>query len=167
MKKKVWLIVGVLMLLGVYQVNAAFKTKIDVVFNNVNLFIDGDRHELSKPAIVYEGTTYLPIRDIGEITGKEVTWNGNSNSISLGKSNFNIQGEKIYQLTCAMCHGQNLEGGVGPELYTVGSRLTADEIESIILNGQGGMPAGMVEGIDAVTASKWLATYYNKKDPSK
>ncbi len=33
--------------------------------------------------ILYEGTTYLPVRAIGELMGKEVHWDGSSRTVSL------------------------------------------------------------------------------------
>ena len=32
------------------------------------------------------------------------------------------QEAKLFEQKCSSCHGQNLEGGVGPELKTVGSK---------------------------------------------
>ncbi|MGL4820279.1 MAG: cytochrome c550 [Bacilli bacterium] len=66
--------------------------------------------------------------------------------------------EAIVKQTCASCHGQNLEGGVGPKLADVGSRLSADDIKNVIVNGQGNMPGGMLSDPAAVDAvAKWLS----------
>ena len=67
------------------------------------------------------------------------------------------QAEQLYQQSCVSCHGQNLEGGVGPDLTTVGSRLSKDEIENIIVNGQATMPAGLLQGEEAAVVAEWLA----------
>ena len=67
-------------------------------------------------------------------------------------------GEEIYQSsTCLSCHGQNLEGGAGPDLTQVGSRLTKDEIETVILEGRGAMQGGFLTGEDATAVATWLA----------
>ncbi|MGV2939795.1 cytochrome c551 [Mesobacillus sp. LC4] len=68
--------------------------------------------------------------------------------------------EKLFNQKCSSCHGGNLEGGVGPKLSDVGSRLSQDEIESVIANGQGSMPPKLLEGDDASAVAEWLA---NKK----
>ncbi|MBT2659641.1 cytochrome c551 [Bacillus sp. ISL-45] len=68
--------------------------------------------------------------------------------------------EKLYNQKCSSCHGGDLEGGVGPKLSDVGSRLSQEEIESVIANGQGSMPKGLLEGEDATAVAEWLA---NKK----
>jgi cytochrome c551 len=65
--------------------------------------------------------------------------------------------EQVYQQSCASCHGQNLEGKVGPDLANVGSKYSKDEIKQIIENGQGGMPGGLIQGEDADKVADWLA----------
>lgn len=69
-------------------------------------------------------------------------------------------GSELFSQSCASCHGQNLEGGVGPDLQSVGYYLDEPGIEGVILNGQGAMPAGMLQGDDARKVAKWLAEYY-------
>lgn len=67
--------------------------------------------------------------------------------------------EDAYKSSCASCHGQDLEGGAGPDLENVGSKLSADEIEGVIENGQGSMPGGLLSGDDATAVAEWLATH--------
>ncbi|MED5074771.1 cytochrome c [Anoxybacillus geothermalis] len=66
--------------------------------------------------------------------------------------------EQIYQQNCASCHGQDLSGGVGPNLQKVGSKYSADEIKDVIANGRGAMPAGIIKGEDADKVAEWLAS---------
>jgi cytochrome c551 len=66
--------------------------------------------------------------------------------------------EGIYKKSCSSCHGGNLEGNIGPALKKVGSKYTEEEILSIIQNGQGSMPKGLIQGTDAETVAAWLAT---------
>lgn len=40
---------------------------------------------------------------------------------------------------CTSCHGQNLEGAMGPKL--AGSKTSADDMKKIIREGKGAMPA--------------------------
>lgn len=65
--------------------------------------------------------------------------------------------EAIYANSCAACHGQDLSGGAGPELTTVGSKLSADEIQDVIVNGVGTMPAGLVGNEEAEVLAEWLS----------
>lgn len=68
--------------------------------------------------------------------------------------------EKLYNQKCSSCHGGDLEGGVGPKLSDIGSRLSQEEIESVIANGQGSMPKELLAGEEASAVAEWLA---NKK----
>lgn len=61
----------------------------------------------------------------------------------------------IYQQSCVGCHGQNLEGGVGPALK--GNNLDEKQILEVLENGKGQMPAGLVSGEDAKNLAAWLA----------
>lgn len=65
--------------------------------------------------------------------------------------------EGLYQASCASCHGQNLEGVVGPALNKIGGKLSAEEIASVITNGQGAMPPGLVDAAKAEQIAAWLA----------
>lgn len=63
--------------------------------------------------------------------------------------------EELYNSTCFTCHGQNYEGGAGPELAGVGERLSADEIKEVLINGRGAMPGGLASGIED-EMTEWL-----------
>lgn len=65
--------------------------------------------------------------------------------------------EKLFGQKCSSCHGGNLEGGVGPKLSAIGSKLSTADIEKIILEGQGSMPKGLLQGEDASSVASWLA----------
>ena|SRR5690625_1464882 len=67
--------------------------------------------------------------------------------------------EDAYKSSCASCHGQDLSGGAGPDLTNVGSNQSAEDIEEIILNGQGSMPGGLLSGDDAKAVAEWLADH--------
>lgn len=66
--------------------------------------------------------------------------------------------QKIVSQKCSSCHGDNLQGAVGPNLQKVGSKYSKDQILGILKNGkQGGMPAGLISGDDADKVATWLA----------
>lgn len=65
--------------------------------------------------------------------------------------------EKLYNQKCSSCHGGDLQGGAGPKLSDVGARLSQEEIEAVIANGQGSMPPGLLKGEDATAVAEWLA----------
>lgn len=62
--------------------------------------------------------------------------------------------EELYKRTCIACHGT---GSAGPELTNIGSKLTEEEINSIIKNGQGIMLGGLVNDDEAQKLAKWLS----------
>ncbi|MFS0575466.1 cytochrome c551 [Sporosarcina sp. 179-K 3D1 HS] len=65
--------------------------------------------------------------------------------------------EALYKNSCIGCHGGNLEGASGPALNDVGSRYSAEEINTIIVDGKGGMPPGLLKGEEAQVVAEWLA----------
>jgi cytochrome c551 len=65
--------------------------------------------------------------------------------------------EEIVNKSCITCHGDNLQGGAGPALNKIGSKYAQDEIEDIINNGKGGMPAGVISQEEATVVAEWLA----------
>jgi cytochrome c551 len=65
--------------------------------------------------------------------------------------------ETITQQSCIGCHGQNLGGGSAPSLTEVGAKYSEDEIKDIIINGQGGMPGGLLDDAKAEVVAQWLA----------
>jgi internalin A len=69
------LILGILstFILGTILVfSENIKHTIEVVFDSVNLEINGE--EIKVDNILYEGTTYIPIRKVAELLGNEVEW---------------------------------------------------------------------------------------------
>jgi len=68
---------------------AATRT-IEVSYNNIKLYVDGNlispkdaTGKIVEP-FVYEGTTYLPVRALGEALGKNVDWDGTTASVYIG-----------------------------------------------------------------------------------
>ncbi|MBU5466418.1 cytochrome c [Virgibacillus sp. MSJ-26] len=65
--------------------------------------------------------------------------------------------EALFENNCASCHGDDLSGGMGPDLTQIGNKHSADEIKEIILQGQGDMPAIDVEDEQAEALADWLS----------
>lgn len=65
---------------------------IQAVFKNIKICVDGvemtprDAAGKEVEPFIYNGTTYLPVKAVGEAVGKEVSYDGNTNTVYLGKS---------------------------------------------------------------------------------
>lgn len=63
---------------------------IDVIYRDIKLVVDGvavtpkDANGKEVEPFVFEGTTYLPVRAVGEAVGKTVEWDGENNTVYLG-----------------------------------------------------------------------------------
>lgn len=58
---------------------------IEVILNRINLEIDGDKIDADN--ILFNGTTYVPVRTVAEIFGKEVLWNSETDTVSINSIN--------------------------------------------------------------------------------
>lgn len=77
-------IIGVILtaMLASTVVFAGELTKsIEVVFNSVKLTVNGQK--VAADTILYNGTTYVPLRATAEILGKYVGWDGATNTASI------------------------------------------------------------------------------------
>lgn len=82
-------------------VYAASRTKeITAYYNNIKLVVDGvpvtpkDANGATVEPFIVDGTTYLPVRAIGEALGKTVKWDGNTQTVYIG----GVPGEDTYLL---------------------------------------------------------------------
>src|SRR5690625_145686 len=81
-----------------------------------------------------------------------------NNNANNGNGDTASAAEDVYQKSCMACHGGNLDDGSAPDLTAIGSKYSADEIEDIIENGIGGMPAQkQVSDDDRELLASWLA----------
>ena len=62
-------------------VGAQIKDSIDVIFNSINIRLNGEEQDLNN--FLYEGTTYVPLRDISNLFDKEVSWDDDNNTASV------------------------------------------------------------------------------------
>jgi len=70
---------------------AMYSQYIEVTYRDIKLHIDGvliTPRDVSGNIVepfIYNGTTYLPVRAVGEAFGKRVEWEGNSNTVYVGE----------------------------------------------------------------------------------
>lgn len=67
----------------------------------------------------------------------------------------------VYKQSCLSCHGDQLQGGVGPNLQKVGTEMNEQQIYNRILKGAGVMPAfkGTLKDEDIANIALWLAKH--------
>ncbi|CAG7607088.1 Cytochrome c-551 [Paenibacillus solanacearum] len=67
--------------------------------------------------------------------------------------------QAIYKQNCISCHGNNLEGGVGPNLQKAGSKYSKEQIATLLSNGKGAMPSfkGRLSDTELGAVADWLA----------
>ncbi len=77
-------------LIGSSIVASTGSVKIDVVYDNIKIVLDGeqldpkDANGQTVEPFIYNGTTYLPVRAIGNAIGKDVAWDGVEKVVYLG-----------------------------------------------------------------------------------
>jgi hypothetical protein len=72
--------------MGATVAYAADSVKIDVYFKNLKYMFDGvEKQPAGTKGFIYDGTTYVPLRFVGEALGKEVTWQGETETIWVGQ----------------------------------------------------------------------------------
>lgn len=82
--------IGVLTMCCVPTVAKNIETSINVAFRNIKIYADGNLVNTTgnNEAFIYNGTTYLPVRAVGEAFNKAVDWDGSTSSVYIGKKNF-------------------------------------------------------------------------------
>ncbi len=71
--------------------NTVYRT-ITVQYSGIKLVVDGvevtpkDANGTTVEPFIYNGTTYLPVRAVGSAIGKQVTWDGGSQTVYLGEA---------------------------------------------------------------------------------
>lgn len=74
-------VIVTIMLLSNVACSESMKQTIEVLFNSVNLEVNGKKVEADN--ILYKGTTYVPLRAVAEMLGKEVGWDQDTRTASI------------------------------------------------------------------------------------
>ena len=97
MKKKVYFkVLGatiIALLLGCTSAIAKQSTEnIQVSYSNIKMVVNGvpvepkDANGSKIEPFIYNGTTYLPVRAVGDAFGQQVTWDGNTKTVYIGEA---------------------------------------------------------------------------------
>lgn len=76
------LTIGILFGSGIVWAEGKYKT-IEVFLDRINLSLNGQVLPMNKDSIIYNGSVYIPLRDLSTILGAEVAWNDVSRTVSL------------------------------------------------------------------------------------
>lgn len=70
-----------------------------------------------------------------------------------------MAGYKIFENTCAGCHGQSGEGGFGPPIYAIGAHWDEAKLFAFVKTGMGNMPArgGLSSDAQVKLVVQWLS----------
>jgi len=104
-------------------VAAPVEKTIKAIFNNIKIYVDGNYVDCKDAAgnkvepFIYNGTTYLPIRSVGQAFGKNVKWDGKTNSVFIGKTDENTPAAWLEDINpmSFVCFG-SYNGKVGRQL---------------------------------------------------
>ena len=79
------------MLVTTAAASSSSKKMIEANYMGIKLVVDGVEVTPKDPdgnavdPFISDGTTYLPVRAVGEALGKEVTWDGDTKTVYIGK----------------------------------------------------------------------------------
>lgn len=62
---------------------AAIGDIVEAQFAKFDIVVDGEKKELSADPLVYQGSTYLPVRTVANLVGKDVVYKADSRTIEL------------------------------------------------------------------------------------
>lgn len=82
------ILAGALLMTSTYAF-AETKKSIEAVFGQVKLIVNGK--SVDKETLLYNGTTYVPLRAAAEALGMEVGWDGKTNTASLTSKELVVQ----------------------------------------------------------------------------
>ncbi|UMZ74696.1 stalk domain-containing protein [Natranaerofaba carboxydovora] len=60
------------------------KESLEVIYNNIKIYVDGVEQQPEEDPFIYEGTTYVPLRFVSEALDENVSWDGSDQSIYIG-----------------------------------------------------------------------------------
>lgn len=74
---------GIGMMIGSATLAAAAPSTVQAVLTKFSLSVNGHEQKLENDPLVYNGKTYLPVREVAEITGYKLNYDNKSKSIKL------------------------------------------------------------------------------------
>lgn len=90
-------IIGLILGSLMFTATPAFakNLKIDVIFDNIKIKINGNLANIEEEPFIYKGKTYIPLRAIAELFDKEVNFDSRNNEINISDKNLTISNNQI------------------------------------------------------------------------
>lgn len=79
-------VLSCILIMGSLAYAQGVKQTIEVWFGNVNMTVNGETVDVD--TILYNGTTYAPVRKVADMLGKKVGWNGEANTVSINDKDY-------------------------------------------------------------------------------
>ena len=118
-------LIGVLsttLLLGTVSYAANTTTLYDVIVNGIKIVVDGqklnpaDANGNPVEPMIYNGTTYLPVRAVANAFGKAVYWDGPEYTVYLGDMDGKLEYPTTYLKDATNVSSFNINGCTGKDL---------------------------------------------------
>ncbi len=128
----VFALVAALFVAAAIPAYAAMASKNIDVFTGVSIFVDGrelhpaDAKGNDVEAFIYEGTTYVPLRAVGEALGAEVSWNKETKTVYLNSEKTGAEPEDRIA---------RFDAGSGPFTYNCGPMTLSSKYCTAELDG--------------------------------
>lgn len=136
---------GVLAMYTIPTLAQQITKSIEVSYRNIKIYADGNLVNTNgdNEAFIYNGTTYLPVRAVGEAFNKAVNWNGQTNSVYIGTTPTNtsqptvlLENLDYFTKTLALKDiGEDLKDNVG-NLHSSGVIVGNEGAVEYLLNGK-------------------------------
>lgn len=133
---------GMAVTAGAFAANVISRT-ITVQYSGIKLVVDGvqitpkDANGATVEPFIYNGTTYLPVRAIGNAIGKQVSWDGGTQTVYIGEN----LGQNTYLMD--VCPPYESKGfydesfEMGGEMYAHGFKLYGSSSDYALFNLNG------------------------------
>ena len=76
-------ILAIILISGVPAFARVAQETITVNFNNISIAVNGQYVQTEHEAFIFQGRTYLPVRDVADAMGFDVTWEDSTNTVHL------------------------------------------------------------------------------------
>ncbi|WP_432406230.1 peptidylprolyl isomerase [Wukongibacter sp. M2B1] len=101
------IIVGLVILLLISTgtaFTAPISQQIEVLFNSINIEVNGSKVEADN--ILYDGTTYVPLRKVAELLNKDVAWKAETNTAQINDKSAKVDNPIV---TIEMENGEKIK----------------------------------------------------------